>query len=296
MTAQARNSIPRRRYGRQGDELSIVGLGGIVIMDMEQDEANRYVAGCVERGVNYLDVAPAYGAGKAEMRLGPALEPYRRDCFLACKTGRRDADGAEAEIRQSFERLHTDYFDLYQLHGLSNVEKDVDAAFAPGGVMEMIDRYKQAGRIRHVGFSAHSTDAALAAMERYDFDSILVPLNFVAWMNGEFGPEIIDAAQQRGLSILALKALARHKWPENDPLRERYPKCWYRPITDLEEARLALRFTLSLPVSAAIPPGEVECFDMAMDLAESFEPITKDETARLRELARHIDAEPVFAR
>jgi aryl-alcohol dehydrogenase-like predicted oxidoreductase len=290
------HTIPRRPYGMQGDELSIVGLGGIVIMDMDQAEANRYVARAVQRGVNYFDVAPAYGGGAAETRLGPALAPYRPDCFLACKTGRRDAEGAEAEIQQSFERLGTDYFDLYQLHGLSKVEQDVEAAFAPGGVMQLIDRYKQAGRIRHVGFSAHSTEAAVAAMQRYDFDSILVPLNFVAWMNGGFGPQIVDAARQRGMSILALKALARHKWPENDPLRDRYAKCWYRPITDFDEAQLALRFTLSLPVCAAIPPGEAECLDMAMDLAERFEPITEDQTARLRELARGIEAEPVFAR
>ncbi len=288
------NAIGRRPFGKQGDKLSIIGMGGIVIQDMEQEDANRYVAAAVERGVNYFDVAPSYGHGMAETRLGPALEPYRKQSFLACKTGKRDATGAEEEIAGSFERLRTDYFDLFQLHAITDVEKDVDAAFASGGVMEMIDRYKREGRIRHVGFSAHSTEAALAAMGRYDFDSILVPLNFAAWFDDAFGPQMLEAAEEHDMSVLALKALARHKWPPNDPLRREYGKCWYRPVTDPYEAKLALRFTLSLPVSAAIPPGEAACFDMAMDLAAEFEPITPEETATLKNLVESFKTDPIF--
>ncbi len=287
--------IPRRPYGKHGDMLSIVGLGGIVVQDMTPDEADRYVARVVERGVNYFDVAPAYGKGRAEARLGPALEPHRKDCFLACKTGKRDAAAAEQDIQTSFERLRTDYIDLYQLHAISDVAKDVEPAFAPGGVMEMVDRYKREGRIRHVGFSAHSTAAARAAMQRYDFDSILVPLNFAAWFAGDFGPEIVELARGRGMSILALKALALHRWTDGDPLRQRYTKTWYRPITDRREAALALRFTLGLPITAAIPPGEAECFDMALDLAAEHTPLTAAEQAELRDVAAELEAEPIFS-
>jgi aryl-alcohol dehydrogenase-like predicted oxidoreductase len=217
--------IPRRPYGESGIELSIIGFGGIVVMNTEQDHARRVVAEAFERGVNYFDVAPSYG--NAEEKLGPALEPYRKDCFLACKTGERGREGAELEFRRSLENLRTDYFDLYQLHGITDVEKDVDAAFSRGGVMEFIEEEKAAGRIRHVGFSAHSDEAALTALDRYDFDSVLFPLNFATFYKGDFGRRILEKAVEKGAARLALKGMARQHWPEGDPDREKYGKCWY---------------------------------------------------------------------
>ncbi len=100
-------------------------------MGYEQKEANRLVASAWERGVNYYDVAPSYGDGEAEIKLGPALAPYRRKAFLACKTARRDAAGAQKEFEQSLRRLRTDYFDLYQFHAVSSME-DVEKILAPG--------------------------------------------------------------------------------------------------------------------------------------------------------------------
>ena len=124
--------LPRRRLGRTGEELSIVGFGGIVVLNKEQEHANRSVARAVEEhGINYFDVAPSYG--NAEERLGPALEPYRKNSFLACKTTERSAEGAQRELHASLERMRTDYFDLYQLHAIKSLE-DVEKAFGPGGV------------------------------------------------------------------------------------------------------------------------------------------------------------------
>ncbi len=168
--------VPRRPYGRSGVELSVIGFGGIVVKDVDQRTADRVVAHAVARGVNYFDVAPAYG--DAEVQLGPALEPYRKDCFLACKTAERTREKAEADFARSCERLRTDYFDLYQLHAITDVQKDVDSVFRKGGVMDMILEKKKAGQISHVGFSAHSLRAARAALDRYDFDSVLMPVNY----------------------------------------------------------------------------------------------------------------------
>jgi aryl-alcohol dehydrogenase-like predicted oxidoreductase len=146
--------IPKRKYGKTEVMLSVIGFGGIVVMDTEQEKANRIVAEAYERGVNYFDVAPGYG--NAEIKLGPALEPYRKNVFLACKTGHRAYTAAKKDFETSLERLKTDYFDLYQLHGITDVEKDVEAAFAEGGVMKLLLEEKKQGRIRHLGFSAHS--------------------------------------------------------------------------------------------------------------------------------------------
>jgi len=282
--------LPRRPYGETGIELSIVGFGGIVVMNAEQEHAKRVVAEAVERGVNYFDVAPTYG--DAQDRLGPALEPYRKNVFLACKTTQRGREGAEKEFKASLKTLRTDYFDLYQLHAITDVAKDVDAAFAKGGVMELVTEAKKAGQIRHLGFSAHSVEAALVAMDRYDFDSILFPINFATYYKGNFGPKVIAKAQAKGVARLALKAMARQSWPEDDPQREEYPKCWYQPTADLREAELALKFTLSKPITAAIPPGEESLFRLALDLAMRFEPITPAEDEELITLAQELN--PIF--
>lgn len=111
-------------------KLSIIGFGGIVVKDAEQQHANRVVAEAFEKGVNYFDVSPTYG--DAELKLGPALEPYRKKVFLACKTGQRRREGASEELNESLKRLRTDYFDLYQLHSITDVKNDVDAVFAKG--------------------------------------------------------------------------------------------------------------------------------------------------------------------
>ena len=282
--------LPQRDYGMTGVKLSIIGFGGIVVKDAEQQHANRVVAEAIEKGVNYFDVAPTYG--NAELKLGPALEPYRKKVFLACKTTQRKREGATAELKESLKRLRTDYFDLYQLHAITDVEKDVDTVFAKDGAMEVFIEAKKQGQIRYLGFSAHSEEAALAAMERFDFDSILFPINFATFYKGNFGHKVIATAKSKGVARLALKSLARQRWPKDDPSRKEYPKCWYQPLTEREEARLGLYFTLSQSVTAAIPPGEESLFRMAVDLAMALKPISKDDLEKVKQMAKSLN--PIF--
>ena len=201
--------LPQRTYGDTGERLSIIGLGGTAVSGVEQEHANRLVAEAVEKGVNYFDVAPSYG--DAELKLGPALEPYRKNVFLACKTEQRTRDGAAAELAGSLQRLRTDHVDLYQLHAISDMQKDVDTAFGKDGAMEAFLEAKKQGRVRYIGFSAHSEEAALAAMDRYDFDSILLPINFATFYKSNFGPRVMEAAKSKGVARLALKALAKQQ-------------------------------------------------------------------------------------
>jgi aryl-alcohol dehydrogenase-like predicted oxidoreductase len=289
-TSLAGGKLPQRPYGKNGLNLSIVGFGGIIVMNAEPDHAARTIAWAVERGVNYFDVAPSYG--NAEERLGSALEPYRKSCFLACKTGQRQAAKAREELNQSLKHLRTDYLDLYQLHAITDVAKDVDIAFAKGGVMELIAEARKSGQVRHVGFSAHSVEAALAALCRYDFDSILLPINFATFYQGHFGPTVLAKTTEQGVSVLALKALAWQKWPKDTPRPQAYSKCWYQPIGDPHEQELALRFTLSQPVTAALPPGEEPLFWRAVDIAANFKPLTAQETKQLKAVASKLD--PIF--
>ena len=283
-------TVPKRPYGNTAVQLSVIGFGGIAVAGVDQEEASRFVAEAVERGVNYFDVAPTYG--NAEERLGPALEPYRNRIFLACKTTERQRGPAEAEFAASLKRLRADHFDLYQLHGITSVRDDVDPVFVKGGVMDMLVEAKRTGQVRYIGFAAHSEEAALAALDRYDFDSVLFPVNFAAYYEGNFGSRVIKRAQRQGAALLALKAMARQKWPEGDPERERYSKCWYQPLTEPAEAALGLRWTLSQPVASAIPPGEWPLFRMALDIASRFSPVTDEEEDKLKALARTLT--PIF--
>ncbi|MCW3055596.1 MAG: putative oxidoreductase of the aldo/keto reductase family [Chthonomonadales bacterium] len=282
--------MQRRAYGKTGQELSIIGFGAIVVAGMSQAEADSIVAEAIDHGVNYFDVAPSYGhEQETEKRLGPALQGRRDRAFLACKTGRRDAEGALAELTRSLKHLQTHYVDLYQLHAITTVD-EVETAFGPGGAMETIVKARDEGLIRNIGFSAHSPEAAIRAMELFDFTSALFPINFVTWTEGNFGPQILAKAEEKGVARLALKAMARTNWQEG-AVRS-FPNCWYEPLTDPHLSELALRFTLSLPITAAIPPGDPRLFRLAMQLAAEFRPITPEEQAELQTYAR--DLTPIF--
>lgn len=284
---QPQERLARRRFGSTGIELSIIGLGGIVVSQIEQSAANDVVAWSVDRGVNYFDVAPTYG--NAEERLGPALQPYRERSFLACKSVKRDAAGVCEEMAQSLRLLHTDYFDLYQLHGVRTVE-EVQQCFAAGGAMEAIVEARKAGTVRYVGFSAHSVEAALFAMQQFRFDSVLFPFNVICIENGDFGLQVLEQAQRRGVACLGLKAIA---WTVVDRGHERkYPKCWYQPIDNVELADLALRYALDLPVVSTVPPGDERLYKMTVELARGYEPLAAAERAML--LEHCADVQPIF--
>jgi aryl-alcohol dehydrogenase-like predicted oxidoreductase len=250
----------------------------MLVVGMSPEAADRLVSDSLGWGVNYFDVAPFYGDGEAEIRLGHALRSCRSGVFLACKTLERGAEGARAELERSLERLQTGFFDLYQFHAVASVE-EVDEIFSRSGAIETFTQAREQGLIRHIGFSAHSISAALAMIERFEFDSMLLPVNVGCWHLGHFGPQALAAAKHRGVACIALKALADRKWHAREP--RSFPKCWYRPIDNPERARAALRFTLSQDVVAAFPPGDESLFRMAVRLALEFAPLSELETAEL---------------
>lgn len=279
--------VPRRKLGRMDDHLSILGFGGIMLNKNPQEFANENIAKAFDHGINYYDVAPSYG--DAQDRMGPALKPYRDKCFLACKTTKRDKAGAESELNNSLEKLMTDHFDLYQLHALTTVD-EVNKVFAKDGAMEAVLQAKSDGKIRHIGFSAHSVEAALHAMELFDFDTVLFPLNFVCWNTGNFGPQVFEKAKQRHMGILALKSMALTTLKKGE--EKVYPNCWYRPVMDDATLNLAFRYTLSLDITAAVSPGAAELFWKGVEIAKNFTPLKKMEREKLLALAKN--TEPVF--
>jgi predicted aldo/keto reductase-like oxidoreductase len=280
--------IEKRSLGRTGEMLSMIGFGGIIVRDATPEQASLDVKLAIERGINYFDVAPSYG--DAEIKLGPALEPYRKGVFLACKTTKRDRAGSRAELEQSLKHLRTDHFDLYQFHAVTTL-RDVDAIHGPGGALETFREARKEGKIRFIGFSAHSVEAALAMMDRFDFDTILFPINYATWSAGNFGPQVLERARQKKMGILALKAMAKRPWPK-DADRSTYPKCWYEPFTSPDDIRMGLRFTLSHPVTAAVTPGDSRLFRIALNVSDSIKPLSKNEIQEIKE--RGLKTEPLF--
>lgn len=265
--------IEKRKYGKSNEMLSIIGFGGIIVMNATPEESSAYVGEAIEKGINYFDVAPSYG--DAEFKLGPALEPYRKNVFLACKTEKRTKAEAEQALKESLGRLKTDYFDLYQLHAMTT-EEDFQQAIGADGALQVLIEAKKQGIVRHIGFSAHSVETALKLMDAYDFDSVLFPINWVNYFNGNFGPQIVEKANSKGMGIFALKAMAKTIW-DNDEERKEFPKCWYKPVTDPVETELAVRFTLSQPITAAVTPGDIRLFRKAVEVASKFKPLTNEE-------------------
>ena len=285
--------MQKRTLGKTGESLSVVGFGAIVFVNEGPEFARDTVARAIDAGVNYFDMGPAYGKGEAEERAGPAIEPYRDRIFLAEKTAMRTKDEAAAQLRQSLKRMRTDHFDLYQFHAVSSMEQ-VDTTVGPGGALEAFVEARDEGLVRYLGFSAHSEEAALSLMDHFQFDTVLFPLNYVCWYQGHFGPAVVEKAQQHGMGILALKALAKKPWPDGEPREGRqWTKAWYSPVDTYEEALTALRWTLSRPVTACVSPSHAELLWWMIDAEKELTPLTADDEEAIA-LSTDVIA-PIFA-
>ncbi|NQT01585.1 MAG: aldo/keto reductase, partial [Planctomycetes bacterium] len=220
--------LPRRILGRTGEKISVVGFPGLALSHYDQDRCNAGLLDAFKRGVNYYDVAPAYGRdGDCEKKMGIGLQAVnidRSSIFLACKTKMRDKDGARSELERSLKRLKTDYFDLYQMHHLRTPD-EVKEALGPGGAIETLLKAKEEGKIRYLGFSAHTTRGALDVMNGFRFDTAMFPINFVEFFKMGFGKPVLELANKQGVAVMAIKPMSKGPWPEG---AERTREWWYR--------------------------------------------------------------------
>lgn len=277
--------LERRKLGRTDLTVSVLGFGGMTVASETPENAANYIAEVIDRGVNYFDVAPYYG--KAQKRFGPVLKSYRNRIVLSCKTLGRTADACKKEMRVSFRDLKTDYFDLYQLHALNKVE-EVETVFGPGGAMEVIQEAKKAGKIRYLGITVHSEAAALAALDRYDFDTIMMPLSVATWHQEKFGPAMHAKACARSMGILGIKTSAHQKWASPEiRAQSKWKELWYQPFVNSAEVALCLRHACNLPVHSILPPGNWELVKMALDIVQSqaMTPLSETELASLKKMA-----------
>ena len=278
--------------GRTGYEISPVIYGAIIHMSETQEEANRLVAYAIERGVNYFDVAPSYG--DAQQLQGPALEPFRKDVFLACKTGERTREGSRRELLDSLKALRTDHLDIYQFHAVTTQE-DVDTIFGPDGAMETFLWAKKEGLIRNIGMSTHNEDYGLKAMDLFDFDTILYPMNWALGLVTGWGDRMAERVKKTGAGLLAMKTLVSRMWlPDEEKV---YPKSWCRPVFDNDRLALAgMKYGFAKGGATLVPPGNIDHFNFMLDHIDECldNPLTDEDLVYLRQEAEKVKDNMIF--
>lgn len=285
-----------RPLGKTGYMVSAVIYGGIISMDEGQQGSDRYVGWAVDHGVNYFDVAPSYG--DAEERLGASLKPYRKDVYLACKTTERQRQGARREIDRSLKLLHTDHFDLFQLHAVTTPE-DVKTIFDPDGTMELLLELQKAGVIRKIGFSAHSEYAAVEMLKLYDFDTVLFPTNYQLDMGQGFGRKVASLRKEKGFGLLGMKSIIERAWlDEKERANSPYPKSWCKPfgIGDKDLRVAAMKYALDMGADVLVPPGNYENFSFMVHEIDKIlrTPLTKEDRELLKVRFEQVRDRPFF--
>ena len=282
--------MEKRAFGKTGMDISIITFGGIAVNKTTASDAAEIVSFAIEHGVNYFDSAPSYG--DSQYTLGTALKPYRKDIYLACKTNKRTAAEAQAELEESLRAHHTDYFDLYQLHGLDKPE-DIETTFAPGGAMEVLLRAKEKGIVRHLGITCHHDASVPKILAKYDgFETLLCRVNYASYLKKGVSVDSLKICAERGMGVVAIKSLMRRALREGE---ERIvTKNWYYPIYDDPAfARLALNFTLTPPVTTAVTPGDIGMTRLAINLIGAqggkYEPLTESELEYLKAEAAEVE-------
>jgi aryl-alcohol dehydrogenase-like predicted oxidoreductase len=275
--------LPRRELGRTGKRLSVVGFPGLALTKCDQEKGTEALHKAFDRGVNYFDVAPNYGNGDAEIKMGIGLQGLdRTKYFLACKTHKRDQAGAQLELDRSLQRLKTDHFDLYQLHHLVT-PAEVRQALGPGGAMDVVLKARDQGKLKYIGFSAHTTKGALEAMKTFRFDSIMFPINFVEFYTRGFGKEVMELANDQGAGLISIKPISWGTWPKEGTKNREW---WYRSVEEPRQIDLAVRFALSQKgVAAAIPTSFLDLFEKTVEAARGFRPLDPDAVEQLQQMA-----------
>ncbi len=286
--------MKRNTLGKTGYDVSKIIYGGIVSTDVGQESSDAHVEYAIKNGVNYFDIAPSYG--DAQEKLGNSLKPYRKDVYLACKTTCRTAEEAKREFDRSLQQLHTEYFDVYQLHSMTTLS-DIEQAFADDGVLKMLVDMKSQGAIRKIGMSCHNEDVALKALEMYDFDTVLFPTNWGIYKGHGFGERISRVVREKRIGFLGMKSMIERAWDDGEQETTRFHKSWCKPFDCDNKALLpAMRFaTDTIGAQVIVTPGNFEHFSFAVEhVDEIFSPYTDADEKILSEQLKKINKRYFF--
>lgn len=280
-----------RRFGRTGHMSTVAIFGAAAFWEISQEDADRVMEQVIAAGINHIDVAPGYN--QAEMRIGPWMPRERGRFFLGCKTGERTREGAWKQMHESLERLQTDSFDLHQFHAVTTMD-ELDTITGKGGALEAFVQARDEGLTRFIGITGHGVDAPriyLEALRRFDFDSILFPLNFVQMRNPEYrkyAEELIATCKAKDVGTMVIKTITKAPWGD----RPHTANTWYEPFDKMDEIQKGVNFALSHDVTGLCTVGDTRILPMVIQACENFTRLSQDE---LEELIKSDDRyEPLF--
>src|SRR3954449_2720579 len=279
--------IDRAPFGATGHDSSRAIFGAASLGSVAKRDADRALELLLEHGVNHIDVAASYG--DAEMRVATWLRRHPGQFFLATKTGERTYRGAREELRRSLDRLGVDRIDSIQLHNLVDVI-DWETALAANGALEAAIEARDEGLVRFIGVTGHGLSVPemhRRSLERFPFDSVLAPYNYVQMQDPRYA-ETFEAlaavCAERDVALQTIKSLARRRWDG----REHTASTWYEPLREQDDIDLAVHWVLGRPEAFLLTTGDVEILPRLLDAAERFESRPPDE--QMRDLAARADA------
>lgn len=269
-------AISKLRFGRTGHLSTRTIFGAAALSDVSQDDADRTMELLLDYGINHIDTAASYG--ESELRLGPWMKTHRKQFFLATKTGERTYDKAKAEFEKSLERLQVDSVDLIQLHYLVG-EEEWEIAMQAGGVLEYLEEARDQGLVKYIGVTGH--DVAIVKMhrkslERFDFDSVLLPYNYPMMQNPTYAEgfaEVLRLSQERDVAVQTIKSITRRPYPNDN----RSHSTWYEPLTDQASIDLTVHWVLGQDGIFLNTPGDIDILPKVLDAANRFEERPSDE-------------------
>ena len=280
-----------RRFGRTGHMSTVAIFGGAAFSKITQEDADRVIEQVIEAGVNHIDIAPSYG--QAEERVGPWMPRERQRFFLGCKTQERTKEGAWNELRQSLKRLQTETFELYQFHAVTKME-ELDAITMKGGALEAFVEARERGLFKYIGITGHGVNAPqiyLEALRRFDFDSVLFPLNFVQLANPEYrkyAEELIAQCKAKDVGTMIIKSITRAPWGE----RPHTATTWYEPFEKMDDIQRAVNFALSYEVTGVCTAGDTRVLPLMLKACENFVQLNESEREEMIQSAD--EYEPLF--
>ena len=259
--------IEQQPFGRTGHQSTCTIFGAAAFSRVTQEEADRTIELLLERGVNHIDTAASYG--DSELRIGPWMDRHRGDFFLATKTGERTYQAAKEQIHRSLERLRVDHVDLIQLHNLVD-PGEWETAMGPGGALEAAVEAREQGLVRHIGVTGHGlTIAAMhrRSLERFDFDSILLPYNYPMMQNPRYAADfeaVVAICRERDVAVQTIKAITLAPWVERPP----DAPTWYEPLREPADIDTAVAWVLGRPGVFLNTAGDIHLLPLVLDAAE----------------------------
>jgi aryl-alcohol dehydrogenase-like predicted oxidoreductase len=290
--------IAKIPFGKTGHESTRTIFGAAALGAMRQERADQVLETLLEYGVNHIDVAASYG--DAELRVGAWMGEHRESFFLASKTGERTASGARESIHRSLERLQVEKLDLIQLHNLTD-DAGWETAMGPGGALEAAIDARSEGLVRFIGVTGHGTRAAemhLRSLERFYFDSVLLPCNYMLMQSPEYASDVerlVDLCANRSIAVQTIKSIARRRWREGDT-QKRFS--WYEPVKEPEALIRIVYWVLSQPNIFLNTSSDATLLPSILKAASEFSGDTTraDLDPALQADSSQLEMEPLFIR